>query len=292
MNIAVILIPLLLITLSLSACATGGRNAPAAPIVQADPPAAEPSPAPNDQAPPAAPAPPSVDLHPGIPMPARRVFAAAWPGPSIGLTGFIDRYTPPTFAGGDPNAKWFTNHAEGIGGMDCIDPAPNNGYHCEDGCLVLTPGQQPPDTGFPIISAQTFSKDFHLAVDSEVWFDDVGQYGSYAGPVLDNGEPNYVAFYGQNGGDGEVSVIVDQYVTGSPRMDTLALKTWHSFRIHYYPDGTMRFELNGAEIFPTGLDTPMKFKNDPHLSVFAGGFKAVKVRKLEVWSADPAAVEV
>lgn len=224
-------------------------------------------------------------------MPAHLVFKAdPWPSPSIGLAGFMVRKMPLEFSSGDPNAKWFTNPTAGLGGFDCIDPAPNAGYHVDDGCLVMTPGL-PPNPGFPVISAQTFSTDHHTAIVSEIWFDDAGSPGCYAGPVFDNGEDNYFALYGGNTAEGQVQLFVDQAAKGSQAMAPLAIKTWHTFQIHYYPDDSWRIAVNGTEYFPTGIDNPMKLHNRPHLSCFAGGWKAVKFRKLEVWSDDAAATE-
>lgn len=197
------------------------------------------------------------------------------------------RKMPPVFSSGDPNAKWFTNAATGLGGFACADPAPNAGYHCADGCLVMTPGPISASGGFPIISAQTFSKDFHTAIDCEVWFDDIGTFGSYGGPVLDNGEDNYFAEYGQNCGLNAISLIVDQTVKGAPPMATIEPGAWHAMQVHYYPDGMWRIAYDGIEYLPTGIDNPMPLKNDPHVSVFCGGFGAMKIRKLEVWSDAP-----
>ncbi len=287
------LLPLPLI--ALAGCTNGSAPpAPAPPAQTAPQPAPQPLPAVSpDPMTPAQPIPPAAPGPPQIPMPAMRVFLADWTGPSIGLTGFMVRKMPPEFSSGDPKAKWFTNAAPGLGGFACADPAPNAGYHCENGCLVMTPGPLSVSGGFPVISAQTFSKDFHTAINCEIWFDDTGQFGSYGGPVLDNGEDNYFAEYGQNCDHATISLIVDQNLAnGAPPMANIAIGVWHTMQIHYFPDGTFRMLYDGVEYVPLGIQNPYPFRNDPHLSIFCGGFGAMKIRKLEVWSDNPNATAV
>jgi hypothetical protein len=127
----------------------------------------------------------------------------------------------------------------------------------------------------------------------EICFTDPGSPLAYFGPVIYRRElgGQYRALYGQNSGRG-IELVIDASVTGYEDGRKLEVGTWYRAAVHYFPDGTYRYDFAGAEIVPTTITDPGKLEADARAGVFVGGFRAAQLRNFEVWSDDPSEREI
>ncbi len=147
-----------------------------------------------------------------IPRPGASLFSASWPVGGPGLSLAISQDLPVVSG---PATTWKTFDRPGGQGQGLVDPQPNQFLQSTGSALFWNI----PAPGAPLLTAAVFDNTQPLSVEAILAGGEAP--GGYAGPVISNGEGNYLACYLLN-----ISPTTTQLAVFTPAFST-AILPWN-----------------------------------------------------------------